>query len=137
MTGAIFLSARDKDMNGEAFSDLSETITVGRHTATVTGLAGWRHADGEIDFDDASTARYAEVQDRLVLADRADRGAELRRIRKKLRLTQQQAAALTGGGKNAFNRYETGLAQPVAAVDHLFFLLDRHPELLNELPLRA
>jgi HTH-type transcriptional regulator/antitoxin MqsA len=90
--------------------------------------------DGEIDFDDASTARYAAVQDRLVLADR---GAELRWIRKKLRLTQQQAAALTGGGKNAVNRQETGLAQPVAAVDHPFFLLDRHPELLNELPLRV
>ena len=50
----IVSSAKGEDMNGEAFSDLSETITVGRHTATVTGLAGWRHADGEIDFDGAS-----------------------------------------------------------------------------------
>jgi HTH-type transcriptional regulator/antitoxin MqsA len=124
----------DEDMKGVAFTDMSETITIGRHSETVTGLSGWRYENGEIDFDEASTMRYAEVQDRLMLADRADRGAQLRRIRKKLRLTQQQAAALTGGGKNAFSRYETGDAKPVAAVDHLFLLLDRHPELLKELP---
>jgi hypothetical protein len=42
MTEAIFPSAGGEDMNGEAFSDLSETITVSCHTATVTGSSGWR-----------------------------------------------------------------------------------------------
>ena len=59
--------------------------------------------------------------------------AELARIRKKLGLTQQQAALLAGGGKNAFSRYERGQAKPVAAVINLFRLLDKHPALLNEL----
>ena len=58
---------------------------------------------------------------------------ELARIRRKLRLTQKQAAALTGGGHNAFSRYERGEAKPLPAVMHLFRLLDRHPELLDEL----
>ena len=44
-----------------------------------------------------------------------------------------QAAQLAGGGKNAFSRYERGQAKPVAAVMNLFRLLDRHPELLDEL----
>ena len=59
--------------------------------------------------------------------------AELSRIRKKLKLTQQEAAKLAGGGKNAFSRYERGQAKPVAAVLNLFRLLDKHPQLLKEL----
>jgi HTH-type transcriptional regulator/antitoxin MqsA len=58
---------------------------------------------------------------------------ELARIRRKLKLTQKQAAALTGGGHNAFSRYERGEARPLPAIIHLFRLLDRHPELLDEL----
>lgn len=58
---------------------------------------------------------------------------ELVRIRKKLKLSQKQAAALTGGGHNAFSRYERGEAKPLPAVMHLFRLLGKHPELLDEL----
>ena len=58
---------------------------------------------------------------------------ELSRIRRKLKLTQKQAAALTGGGHNAFSRYERGEAKPLPAVMHLFRLLGQHPELLDEL----
>ncbi|ALC17048.1 putative zinc finger/helix-turn-helix protein, YgiT family [Desulfuromonas soudanensis] len=58
---------------------------------------------------------------------------ELARIRRKLKLTQKQAAALTGGGHNAFSRYERGEARPLPAIMHLFRILDRHPELLDEL----
>lgn len=55
--------------------------------------------------------------------------AHLRRVRIKLGLTQRAAAELTGGGHNAFSRYENGQA----AVVNLFTLLDHHPELLHEL----
>ena len=63
----------------------------------------------------------------------AEEIANLTRIRKKLKLTQQEAAKLAGGGKNAFSRYERGQAKPVAAVINLFRLLDRHPNLLREI----
>ena len=66
----------------------------------------------------------------------AEEAAELVRIRKKLRLTQLEAAKIAGGGKNAFSRYERGQAKPVAAVVNLFKILDRHPELLLELASR-
>ena len=54
-------------------------------------------------------------------------------VRKKLALDQRQAAALFGGGVNAFSRYENGRTKPPLALVQLFRLLDRHPELLDEI----
>jgi HTH-type transcriptional regulator/antitoxin MqsA len=54
------------------------------------------------------------------------------RIRKKLALDQRQAAELFGGGVNAFSRYETGKAVPPVALVKLLKILDRHPDLLDE-----
>src|SRR3989338_5857938 len=64
----------------------------------------------------------------LAFRDQVDRQAagELVSIRKRLKLTQAQAAKLAGGGKNAFSRYERGQTKPVAAVINLFKLLDKH-----------
>ncbi|ODS64966.1 MAG: antitoxin [Arenimonas sp. SCN 70-307] len=54
-------------------------------------------------------------------------------VRRKLRLDQREAAALFGGGVNAFSRYETGKAKPPVALVKLLEVLDRHPELLEEI----
>lgn len=71
----------------------------------------------------------------LAFRDAVDReeGQALARIRRKLKLTQAEAAKLTGGGKNAFSRYERGETRPMPAVLNLFKLLDKHPELLDDL----
>ena len=53
-------------------------------------------------------------------------------VRKKLQLDQREAAALFGGGINAFSRYETGKTRPPLALVKLLKLLDRHPDLLKE-----
>jgi HTH-type transcriptional regulator/antitoxin MqsA len=53
-------------------------------------------------------------------------------VRKKLDLDQREAAEIFGGGINAFSRYETGKTKPPLALVKLFKLLDRHPDLLNE-----
>jgi HTH-type transcriptional regulator/antitoxin MqsA len=92
------------------------------------------HCD-EIEFDETtdSAQRYAEAGDQLVLQNRATAAAALKMQRKRLKLTQDQASRLTGGGHNAFSRYETGVATPLPAVVNLFRLLDKHPEMLNEL----
>lgn len=76
---------------------------------------------------------YADAGDALVIEARRAIGQELRRIRKKLRLNQIEASELTGGGHNAFSRYETGKVSPATAVVNLFRLLDRHPEAVKEL----
>ncbi len=56
-------------------------------------------------------------------------------VRKKLALGQREAAEIFGGGVNAFSRYETGKTKPPLALVKLFKLLDRHPDLLNEVRL--
>ncbi len=53
-------------------------------------------------------------------------------VRKKLHLDQREAAEIFGGGVNAFSRYEAGKTKPPLALVKLLKLLDRHPELLEE-----
>lgn len=54
------------------------------------------------------------------------------KVRKKLNLGQREAAELFGGGVNAFSRYENGKTKPPLALVKLLKLLDRHPDLLDE-----
>ena len=53
-------------------------------------------------------------------------------VRKKLELGQREAAEIFGGGVNAFSRYENGKTRPPLALVKLLKVLDRHPDLLNE-----
>lgn len=53
-------------------------------------------------------------------------------VRKKLALDQREAAEIFGGGVNAFSRYENGKTRPPLALVKLFKVLDRHPDLLDE-----
>ena len=55
------------------------------------------------------------------------------RVRKKLALDQREAAEIFGGGINAFSRYENGKTKPPLALIKLLKVLDRHPELLDEI----
>jgi len=54
-------------------------------------------------------------------------------VRKRLALDQREAGEIFGGGVNAFSRYETGKTQPPLALIKLLRLLDRHPDLLDEI----
>jgi HTH-type transcriptional regulator/antitoxin MqsA len=54
-------------------------------------------------------------------------------VRKKLGLGQREAGEIFGGGVNAFSRYENGKAEPSVSLIKLLKLLDRHPELLDEI----
>lgn len=115
------------------FKGATFTIEHAGMTTTVEGLSGWRCAAcGEVEFEAESARRYAMAGDELVLRDRRQ-SKEIRRIRRKLGLSQVAAARLTGGGHNAFSRYERGEATPLPAVINLFRLLDKHPELLKDL----
>lgn len=59
--------------------------------------------------------------------------AEVRRIRKRLGLTQRQADEIFDGGPYSFSQYERGTAQQSKLTDKLLRLLDKHPELIAEL----
>jgi HTH-type transcriptional regulator/antitoxin MqsA len=116
------------------FKDEAFTIEHAGMSVAVDKLSGWRCGScDEVEFDAPSARRYAAAGDKLVLRDREQQRKEIRRIRRKLGLSQLAAARLTGGGHNAFSRYERGEATPLPAVVNLFRLLDKHPELLKEL----
>ncbi len=53
-------------------------------------------------------------------------------VRKKLALDQREAGEIFGGGVNAFSRYENGRTKPPLALVKLLRVLERHPDLLNE-----
>lgn len=53
-------------------------------------------------------------------------------VRKKLALDQREAGEIFGGGINAFSRYENGKTKPPLALVKLLKLLNRHPDLLDE-----
>jgi HTH-type transcriptional regulator/antitoxin MqsA len=53
-------------------------------------------------------------------------------VRKKLALDPREAGEIFGGGVNAFSRYENGRTKPPLALVKLLKVLDRHPDLLDE-----
>lgn len=59
--------------------------------------------------------------------------ATIRKVREKLKLSQREAGGLLKVGENAFDKYERGLVEPSGPTSQLLMLLDRHPELIEEL----
>jgi HTH-type transcriptional regulator/antitoxin MqsA len=59
--------------------------------------------------------------------------ATIRRVRRKLKLSQREAGGLLKVGENAFDKYERGLVEPSGPTSQLLRLLDKHPELIDDL----
>lgn len=69
-------------------------------------------------------------------------GQQIKEIRNKLGLTQEQMAEIVGGGLKSFARYESGQVCQSKGMDNLLRILDAYPEMLNvirkkEEPLRG
>ncbi|WP_224984357.1 type II TA system antitoxin MqsA family protein [Geomonas agri] len=111
-----------------------ETLCYGGESMTLTGMQGqFCTACDEGIWDDHSYRRYTEAQDTLLRTVKEDVSADIRRIRKELKLTQSELAEAFGVGKVAFSRYERGETRPPAPVVKLLKLIERHPELLKEM----
>jgi HTH-type transcriptional regulator / antitoxin MqsA len=110
-------------------------IEIRGESCIVDQVTGWHcSVCGEIEFsDNESSERHWDAIEALSNKAKKRDAALLARTRKLLKLTQVQAAALTGGGHNAFGRYERGEVAPILAVVNLFRLLNKHPELVKEL----
>ena len=111
----------------------TRTITLTyKGEATSFGMPGWY-----CDASDESvhTGQDMKVSDRMLnrLKARAERlltPEEIRRIRKKLHLSQADAGQLIGGGPRAFQKYETGDLLPSRAISSALTLLDHDPAAL-------
>lgn len=100
--------------------------------AAVTG--DFCPACGEVISDMTESARTSALMlefNKQVNASIVD-PAFISSVRKKLALDQREAAEIFGGGVNAFSRYENGKTKPPLALVKLLKVLDRHPDLLDE-----
>ncbi|MGE0805817.1 MAG: type II toxin-antitoxin system MqsA family antitoxin [Burkholderiaceae bacterium] len=104
-------------------------------TTTIPAVAGdYCPSCGESVLDASESMRVSTAMlafKRQINADIVD-PAFIASVRKKLALDQREAAEIFGGGVNAFSRYENGKTKPPLALVKLFKVLDRHPELLDE-----
>lgn len=111
------------------------THTYKGQTTTIPGVRGqFCPACGEAVLDVAASARVSAAMldfNKQVNASIVD-PAFIASVRKKLALDQREAAKIFGGGVNAFSRYENGKTKPPLALVKLLRVLDRHPELLDE-----
>ena len=105
-------------------------------TTTIAAVTGeFCPACGEVVLNREHGDRYSELIgmfQRQVNAAYVD-PKFIAKVRKKLDLDQKLAAEIFGGGVNAFSRYENGKTKPPLALVKLLKVLDRHPELLNEI----
>jgi len=99
-------------------------------------MPGWYcHESGE----SVHTADDMKVSDRALKelkmeVERLLKPAEVRRIRKDvLKLSQQDASAILGGGTNAFQKYESGDVLLSHAMSNLLRVLERHPDEVEKL----
>ena len=105
-----------------------ETIVI----ASVTGDFCAACAESVLDAGESDRGMQAMREfAKQVNAAMVDPGF-ITQVRKKLALDQREAAEIFGGGVNAFSRYENGKTRPPLALIKLLKLLDRHPELLDE-----
>jgi HTH-type transcriptional regulator/antitoxin MqsA len=95
---------------------------------------GWYCSCGEIILSEADVAvTDGAYLDLRAKADGLLTAADVARIRRKLKLSQRRAGELLGGGPRAFQKYETQAVAVSKPMSNLLRLLERHPEVLNEL----
>jgi len=110
-----------------------ETLSYSGQSLTLHLMKGdFCPACGEGIWDEESYRRYTEAQAGLIRAVKGDVGADIRRIRKNLKLTQTELSEVVGIGKVAFSRYERGETRPPAPLVKLLKLVERHPDLIAE-----
>jgi HTH-type transcriptional regulator/antitoxin MqsA len=110
------------------------TLAYKGHSITVD-MPGWY---GETSEESIHDGEDMKVSDRALNRLKA-RGEgllepeEIRRIRKKLGLSQTAAGKVIGGGPRAFHKYEAGDLLPSRAISSALVLLDRDPQGLRSL----
>jgi len=106
-----------------------------RHT-TIPAVAAYHCTQcGGVTLDPAAVHRYDDLAGhfhRRVDGEQVE-PAYVAAVRHKLRLDPNEAADVFGCTPHELRQYESGKAQPHPATVKLLQLLDRHPELLDEL----
>ncbi|WP_224545317.1 type II toxin-antitoxin system MqsA family antitoxin [Mesorhizobium sp. CA16] len=135
--------ARKERLETMTSPETGETLTRGVRPFAVTykgesmtvDLPGYYPAsDGEsVHVGDDMAAVDAALRILKEKIDGVPAPETIRRMRAKLKLSQREAGSLFKVGENAFDKYERGLIEPSGPTIQLMTLLEKHPELLDEL----
>lgn len=120
------------ECGGKMARDIRSVTFTYRGESETVDMPGWYCQDCDEGLHYGPDMR---VSDRAltVMKARAEGVLEptaIRRVRKKLRLTQKEAGRLIGGGPNAFQKYECGDVLASHAISSALRLLDANPESL-------
>jgi HTH-type transcriptional regulator/antitoxin MqsA len=113
-----------RDIRPVTLTYKSESITV--------DLPGWYpdgEGDGIVSGDDFKVSNRALHRMKARVEGLLE-PEEIKRIRKKLRLTQVAAGELIGGGPRAFQKYESGDLLLSQGINSALILLDQNPKML-------
>jgi len=102
----------------------AQVVAFGSMARTVEA-PGWYPED---DSDSIHSGTDFAESERVFRELKAAYGAHVRKVRKQLGLTQEEAGRLIGGGRRAFQKYESGATPPSDAAVGLIEILHRHPE---------
>lgn len=106
-----------------------QTVSVGSMSREVE-VPGWYPED---DGDSIHSGAELQALDQAYPELRTAYATRVKAVRKKLGLTQEEAGRIIGGGRRAFQKYESGATPPSEAAVGLIEILDRHPEELETL----
>lgn len=106
-----------------------QTVCVGSLSRTIE-VPGWYPED---DSDSIHSGTDLQALNEAYKELRAAYASRVKAVRKKLGLTQEEAGRIIGGGRRAFQKYESGVTPPSDAAVGLLEILDRHPEELETL----
>ncbi|MBF9047720.1 type II toxin-antitoxin system MqsA family antitoxin [Rhodobacterales bacterium LSUCC0031] len=91
-------------------------------------VQGWYPDDDSDSLHTGADLRQANAAYKALRAAYPD---HVKQIRKKLKLTQEKAGLLIGGGKRAFQKYEAGTLFPSDAAMGLLEILNQQPDMIG------
>lgn len=117
----------------------SDTFKHNGQDLIVAGLEGHQCAGCEATplFPEQIRRNQLRITDAKRAADGLLSGAQIRKVRELLGLSQQDAAVIFGGGPNGFSKYERGETAQSVPMDRLLRLLTLDPSKLDQLKLMA
>lgn len=115
--------------------DVRPFVVTYKGKSITVGLPGYypEHGDEGVHVGDDMAVTDLALRSLKEEIDGIPSPSTIQRIRRKLQLSQREAGGLLKVGENAFDKYERGLMEPSGPTSQLLRLLDRHPEMVEEL----
>lgn len=102
----------------------SMTVSYAIYSRTIEVPGWYPEGDGDAIHTGTDLAEWNAAYVQM----KTDYAKRIRALRTRLKLTQEEAGRIIGGGKRAFQKYETGKTPPSDAAVGLLEIIQRHPE---------